>query len=279
MMTSTNWRRALRAATMTIAVTAGAVGAQAQSLNDKYWLQAGAYFPKIKSEFQLSAPGVGLAGTVIGFERDLGLKQTDTLAAFAGGIRLSDRWRLGAEAYGLGRSATAALKGAIVVDNVVYPAAAAITSEFKTSVYRATVGYSVLRGENYEVGGALGLHMTKFDVSLSGIGSVGGQTAATQVRRRDLLAPLPTLGLYAGWQPVPKLQIGARVDYLRLKISDYTGRLINTEATVSYRVFDHVGIGAMYRFVDYNVGVRKPIWVGEVRYRFQGPAIFLEAGF
>ena len=278
-MMSTSMRRSLQVATAAIALLTGASGARAQALNDRYWVQGSAFFPKIKSEFQLSAPGVGSAGTVLGFERDLGLKDTDTLAAFAGGVRLGDNWRLGAEYYALGRTGTAALKSSIVVDNVIYPAAAEISSRFKTDVYRATVGYSFLRGEDYEVGGALGLHMTNFDVSLSGIGSVGGQTAATQVRRRDLLAPLPTLGLYAGWQPAPKLQLGARIDYLKLGISDYTGRLINAEASIGYRVIDHLSFGAMYRFVDYRVTVAKPIWVGEVRYRFHGPALFVQLGF
>ena len=278
-MTNSSMRRSLQVATAAIALLAGASGAGAQALNDRYWVQGSAFFPKIKSEFQLSAPGVGSKGTVLGFERDLGLKDTDTLAAFAGGVRLGDNWRLEAEYYGLGRTGSAALKSSIVVDNVIYPAAAAVTSRFKTDVYRVTVGYSFLRGDNYEVGGALGLHMTNFDVSLSGIGSVGNQTGATQVRRRDLLAPLPTLGLYAGWQPMPKLQLGARIDYLKLGIGDYTGRLINTEASIGYRVLNHVSVGAMYRFVDYRVSVEKPIWVGEVRYRFHGPALFLQAGF
>ena len=278
-MTSSSTWRLLQVATATIAMLAGSNAAQAQLRDDRYWVQASAFFPKIRSEFQLSAPGVGLNGTVLGFERDLGLKDTGTLAAFAVGARLGGNWRLGAEYYGLGRTGSAALKGSVVVDNVIYPAAAAITSQFKTDVYRATVGYSFLRGDGYEVGGALGLHMTNFDVSVSGIGSVGGQTAATQVRRRNLLAPLPTVGLYAGWQPVPKLQVGARIDYLKLGIGDYTGRLINAEASVGYRVIDHVSIGAMYRFVDYRVTVEKPIWVGEVRYRFHGPALFVQLGF
>ena len=278
-MTSSSTWRCLQVATAAIAMLAGTTAAEAQTASDRYWVQGGVFFPKIRSEFQLSAPGVGLNGTVLGFERDLGLKDTGTLAAFAAGVRLGDNWRLGAEYYGLGRTGSAALKRSIVVDNVVYPAAAAITSRFKTDVYRATVGYSFLRGEDYEVGGALGLHMTNFDVSLSGIGSVGGQTAATQVRRRDLLAPLPTLGLYAGWQPAPKLQLGARIDYLKLGISDYTGRLINAEASIGYRVIDHLSFGAMYRFVDYRVTVAKPVWVGEVRYRFHGPALFVQLGF
>ena len=234
---------------------------------------------RLQSEVQVGLPGFNLPGTVINLEDDLRFDKHATLPEVSAGLKLGKGWRIGGEYYSLGRDALATIKADIVVDDVVYPAAAAIASKFSSDIYRLTVGYSFLRGTNYDVGAALGFHVTKFKLQVAGIGRIGSTTAQTEVRNQDLLAPLPTIGLYGSYEPFPRVTVSARFDWLKLKISDYTGRLINTEASVSYRVFDHVGIGAKYRFVDYRVGVDKTDWNGEVRYRFSGPAIFLEAGF
>ncbi len=90
---------------------------------------------------------------------------------------------------------------------------------------------------------------------------------------------MPTLGLYGAYQVTDRLSLGGRVDYLSLKVSDYDGRLINAEARASYRLFKNVGVGVMYRYVDYDLDIEKDRWNGEVAYKFKGPALFLQAAF
>jgi hypothetical protein len=167
----------------------------------------------------------------------------------------------------------------IVVEDVTYPASAMIDSSFETDIYRFSVGWAFARGDNYEVGASIGLHATDIAVALEGQASVGGGAVQVQQRRQDFLAPLPTLGLFATFEPMPKVTIGARVDYLSLGIDDYDGRLLNAQASVSYRVWRNVGIGAMYRLVDYRVDVEKERYTGRFDYEYNGPAIFLEVGF
>lgn len=99
------------------------------------------------------------------------------------------------------------------------------------------------------------------------------------MRRRDLLAPLPTVGLYATYQIAPRLTGSVRGDFLALKVGDYKGNLINAQASLGYRVTKNIGIGAMYRFVRYRLEISKSNWDGRVDYRFSGPALYLEAGF
>jgi hypothetical protein len=114
---------------------------------------------------------------------------------------------------------------------------------------------------------------------LEGEGRVGDAAASVERRARSVLAPLPTVGVYGRYEPIPKLTLAARVDYLQLKISDYRGSLINVEASASYRVFPNVGIGAMYRHVDYQLDVDRDDWNGGVAYRFSGPLILWNSAF
>jgi hypothetical protein len=43
----------------------------------------------------------------------------------------------------------------------------------------------------------IGAHVTQFDFAIDGEARVNGQTATTLRRERDVLAPLPTIGVQA----------------------------------------------------------------------------------
>ena len=260
------------------AFAALASSAHAQTMDDRYWLEAQAFWPDIDTTVSVSGAG-GLVGTKIDLESDLKLKDRKSLPAFFAGARFGDHWSIIGEYYALDRSASASSSRDITFDDVTFPSGATISSEFDTDVYRVAVGYSFIRNDKVDFGAALGLHVTQFTVGLEGQGHVGGAAVQSQARKRDALAPLPTLGLYGAYQATPKLTVGGRVDYLSLKVSDYDGRLINAEARASYRVFKNVGVGVMYRYVDYDLDIEKERWNGEIAYKFKGPALFLQAAF
>jgi hypothetical protein len=253
--------------------------AHAQALEDKFWLQVAAYRPDVDTEVNIASTQRPNISTQIDLESDLDLADRDTVPAVYGGWRISKSFQIAGEFYSLSRNGSTGIRRDINFDGVTYPASATLASKFKTEVYRLTVGYTFVRRPTFEIGGALGAHLTNFDLSLAGQGSVGGETASTEVRQKKFLAPLPTLGLFGSFEPVPRLTLGGRIDYLSLTIDEYHGRLINTQATISYRILKNVGIGAMYRYVDYRVDVRKPEWTGRVAYDYKGPALFLEVGF
>lgn len=256
-----------------------AIPAQAQSVGDKYWLDVSAYWASVDSSVRVEPANATVPGTTIDFESDLDLDKSKALPAIAAGARLGSNWVIGAEYYSLSRKATVNLHRDITFDDVTYPLDASVSSKFSSDIYRFTVGYTFYRSEDAEFGGAIGLHATDFEVKLSGEAQVaGGPATQTVTRRRKALAPLPTLGLFGSVRLVPKVTLSARADYLSLSIDDYDGRIVNAQAAVTYRVFDNVGIGAAYRYVDYKLDVDKD-WHGRLRYEFNGPALFLHAGF
>jgi long-subunit fatty acid transport protein len=206
-----------------------ASSAHAQNVDDRYWLEAQAFWPDIDTTVAVAGNG-GLVGTKIDLESDLKLKDRKSLPAFFAGARFGDHWSIIGEYYALNRSASASANRDITFDDVTFPSGATISSEFDTDVYRLAVGYSFIRNDKADLGVALGLHATQFSVALEGQGHVGSAAVQTQNRKRDALAPLPTVGLYGAYQVTPRLSLGGRVDYLSLKVSDYDGRLINAEA-------------------------------------------------
>lgn len=257
----------------------GASSVHAQALTDRFWLQGGGYYPDVETIVQFSSANRPQVGTQISLESDLDLDKRKLLPAFYGGVRLSRNFSIAGEYYSLARSGTKTLERDLVIDDAVYPASASVSSEFNTDIYRLLLGYAFIRRDNFELGAALGVHFTHFEFQVQGRANVGDIRGETAVRRHSLLAPLPTIGLFTKLEIAPDLTIGARADYLSLTIDYYTGRLINTQADITYRFVDNVGIGLLYRYVHYRLNIDKEDWSGQVRYNFQGPAFFVEVGF
>jgi len=266
-------------ALLTTVTALGSAPAAAEGINDNYWFEAEAFWPKVDTNIEVSSVTNNTVGTNIDFEKDLDYNNSKTLPAFAIGARITNSFRVEAEYYSLGRKSSTTLARDIEFDDVLYKTGADVRSKFDSSVYRFTVGYSFYRKPNAEIGASLGLHATDFLISLEGQGTVNGVTSQIEARRKKVLAPLPTLGLYGSFEVAPRFVLGGNVDWLKLKVGDYDGRLLNFEAKASYRVMKNVALGVMYRSVDYRVDVEKPEWVGSLRYKFHGPAVFLHAGF
>jgi hypothetical protein len=252
--------------------------AAAQRLEDTVAIQLSGYFPNVDSKIGIGVPELGL-GTEIDLEDDLDLDDSEALFAFGVGWRINDDWLLAGEFYQVGRSTSATLDREIIVGDTTYPVNGSVTAGFDSNIYRATITNLLFQRPGFEFGAAIGLHATGFTFFIEGQGSVGGNPGQFRQEQRTIFAPLPTVGGLIRWQPKPRLEVTAKVDWLSLTLGDYSGRLINAEASAGYRVWKTIDIGVLVRRVDYRVTVERDDWVGGVNYKFWGPAIFAQVGF
>lgn len=255
-----------------------AAPAAAQRFDDTLSLRVEAYFAGVSSNLRVDGNN-GNIGTEIDFENDLGLSDNKTLPAFELGWRINDDWVLQGQYYSLGRRTDATLDREIIVGDTVYPVNGSVGAGFDSDVYRFTIGNLLIQREGLEVGLGIGLHGTDFAVFIEGEGSVAGQPGQFRQEGRSIFAPLPTIGAFGQWEPAKRVIVSGRLDWLSLTIDDYSGRLINAEAAVAYRLFKHLDAGVAYRHVDYRLRVKQDDWNGRVQYEFSGPSIFLRAGF
>jgi hypothetical protein len=250
--------------------------AWAERPTDQYWLQLHAFRPNIESTARADAPGTNRPGTDLSFESDLGLSDTETLPSVLMGMRFFDNWRVDFEYYSLKRDATLLLQRDIDFGDASFDLATEVSSRFESSIYRLTVGYSFIRSQEFDLGVALGLHLTDFELALGSVNNLGGGLTRES---KDALAPLPTIGVYGSWAISPAFGMRARADLLSLEYGDYDGSLTNVELAVDWRFHPNYAVGAGYRYVNYELGVSKSSWNGEVTYKFNGPILFLEAAF
>ena len=256
-----------------------AAGANAQLLEDHYWATLSGFWPSISSTARADWQVTGRPGTVVSFEDDLGLPDRKVLPDFQAGMRVGERWRIEFEYYGLNRAGTRTLSRDIAWDDTVFPASASLSTEFDSDVFRIGAGWSFVKSPTAELGGVLGLHVTRFRFRLNGQVSLGNASVGTQVEQKDATIPLPTIGLYGALQLSPGWYLTGRVDYFSLSSGDYDGGLVNATAGLSYFVTRNIGVGLGYRYVDYSLELTRANWVGAVDYRFSGPVLSLEVGF
>ena len=257
----------------------GGQPASAQQFDDNYWAEVSYYFPKVNSSIQITRVGDINIGTRINAENDLGFDRENNLPAVLVGVRLNSRLSVLGEYYAISRYAAHSAERDITFDGVTYPASASLKSTFDSDITRLTLAYSIVRNRKFESGVTLGLHATRFRVSIEGETSLGKQGAALQTRTEEFLAPLPTVGAFAGYQIAPRLKLQSKVDYLSLRVGDYKGRLLNIETKLDYRISKNIGIGLAWRRVKYRLDIDKSRYYGGLRYNFKGPALFVRAGF
>jgi hypothetical protein len=252
--------------------------ATAQRADDRVWLQAGAFFPRIDSDLRVDAGAVGV-GTSVDLERVLGFKDRATVFAGTAGWRFARRWHVEGEYFALDRTSQAAIDRDIVVGDTTYPVGASVRGGLDSDVYRLSVGWSAIDRPRTRVNLALGLHMTDFRVRFEGNARVGPTLQTGVVERRELLAPLPTIGVYATHSLTERIALSARGDVFSLKVGDYDGTLWNVRAGADWRIAEHVGLGAGWRLVSYDAGVEGERLSGRIDYRFSGPYVGVTVGW
>lgn len=253
---------------------------QAESLHPRldsaFGLAVGGYWPSIDTMLRVDSTG-GI-GTSIDMEDDLNLQDRELMPFAALQIRLGERWRIEAEYFMLTRDAGYAIDQDLTIGEVTFPAGTGVTTNFDSDVYRLSVGYSFLKRPAYEMGVALGVHVTSFDL---GVHSTGGLLSESA----DALAPLPTLGFYGQYALSPKWLLTGRGDVFSLEYEEFSGSLVNLNAAVEYQMSQHFGLGLGYRHINLNLDADPTLteggsdWGGEFDYTFSGPTLYLSLTF
>lgn len=248
---------------------------QAQEIDPdpRFWIEGGVYLPRAETELSLSLPDRD-NGTTISLEDDLGFRTKARSFDATLGAKLDDDFYIEASLFDIDRTTTASLAAPITVEDATYALGARVESRFASDIARLSVGYRIVAKDKWDLAVLLGAHITRFDFEIEGAASVNGQTATTLRRSRDVLAPLPTIGVQAQYRPAKWLQLRGRADYFELQVGKYDGRLTNLEASATVAVTKRLGIGAAWRSTDYRLGIDDERYKADVAYLLDGVRLF-----
>lgn len=249
--------------------------AHAELPTDQAWIDVGAFAAHIDSDLRLDNETLGIEGTRIDFENDLGLDSSRVMPKATAAVRFLKRFRAEADYFQLNRSGHQTLDGELIVDDTVFPINIEVDSKFKTNIYRLALGYSLVRNDNAEFGVAAGAHVSKGSFSIQGTGPLG----VALEEHRSKSAPLPNVGVYGSVGLAGALSLQGHLDAFKMKYGKYTGRLLDAEAALEYRFAKNFGVGLGYRYAAYKITGRSHSWHGILSYDYLGPVAYLELAF
>lgn len=249
------------------------------SLNDDYSFIVGGYFANVDTRYRTRSKN-GLVSGYIDLER-LGLGDNETQPFMYGTIRFSERWRLDLHAFGTDRQGDRT--GTVELDlgeAGTIPIGARIETNFRAKIYAARVGYSFVRNDRVEFGAGAGLHLADLDIGIKGQVSVGGGPPPPAIQdEADLLAPLPTFGLFGAYALTRTLSLQGQLSFFALEYDKYDGSIIDTFIALEYRPWEHVGLGAGYNILDFDLEVTEKRRTDKYDISFDGPVVYAKVAF
>ncbi|HUR80400.1 MAG TPA: hypothetical protein VM733_06520 [Thermoanaerobaculia bacterium] len=219
----------------------------------------------------------GGEGTLVGFERDLGLDDQRTLH------RLNVQWRpfarheLAATYFSAPRSGLEQITRNITFRDEVYPVDALVSTQFDFDYASLTYTYWARRGSRDGLGISLGVAHLALAAALTY--SRPG-TSATVTQTADTEAPILLGGLQGRVAFTDRIHGEAAASMLpRVTIEDYTGRAVTAMARLEYRPVRWLGVGAAYQYFNLDIDVAQPALNGSLDMTIRGPEAYLRLAF
>jgi hypothetical protein len=232
-----------------------AAGEDNVSISDKFVLSLGTYLTDFETNASVGTGGV--FGTFIRAEDDLGLDDDDTLFRVDGFYRFNPRHGLDFGFWTFNRDGAAIIADQIEFDGTLFDVGANVRSEFDSQWLRLGWRYSFFRSDRGEAGISAGLSTYDFEIALEGDATVsdgmGGTTIVQDRAEDDLIAPVPTFGIFINYAITPRVIVKLKADFLDLQIDDLDGKVIDTTFLIEWYFSRHVGVGVGTNGTDIDI--------------------------
>ncbi|MCG7936365.1 MAG: 2-oxoglutarate synthase [Candidatus Thiodiazotropha taylori] len=258
--------------------------------NDKINIRVASFWATTNTEIQVDSDS-GVIGEALSFEDDLNLSERETLPLIDITYRFNPHHLLDFSFVSLNRNGSTNFgRDGVTTDDILWSVGTNIKSQFDSEVYRLAYGYSFINDGKREFGLLAGLHLTRFNVKLSGRGSVvaidpvtGNEVVIEGEGQREYNSgfnvPLPVIGLHGAYAFTPDLHFRGWGQIFSLEYDDYDGRLLNLAGILEYALNEHFGIGLGYAYYGYEFNADGDRLNGSFDYKFRGPTAFFTASF
>lgn len=238
-------------------------------LQDSFRFNVGGFYASTNTVARLDAGGG--TGADVNFEDALGMDDRKLVGEGAMYWRFTEHWRLDVNYFAITRRATRTISQDIQWGGQTFTAGTEVHSGLRLSDMRASVGYSIFRRSDKEVGVGLGLHATGLRAWAEASG-IGGQAG-------DITAPLPVVDFYGNFALTNTWALTTRLDWLSLGYENYSGQIRSLALDVIYQPFRNVGFGFGWHSLITKLTVDNTDWRGQVALAYQGPSAYVSFSF
>ena len=158
--------------------------------------------------------------------------------------------------------------------------------KLKTSLKIAELAYeyAFIRQPTFELNGSFGVHYMDVGIKLSGDAIVtdsnGNSTMVSgSSKRGDVSAPLPVIGLRAGWVVAPNVYLDAQGQYFKANVSGYDGSVWDLRAGATWMFTPNFGLGVGYNRFKLSLETEKEKFDGRLKVGYSGIQVFMTGAF
>ncbi|HET7843407.1 MAG TPA: hypothetical protein VFL14_04605 [Xanthomonadales bacterium] len=258
------------------ALAVAAVPAHADPLGDERFLLAiGGFRSDFDTNVRVDSRELG-RGTDFGFERDLGLDSTDSLARYEAAARIGDRHRISVTYFDAVREKSARIERTIEFGDLVYDVDLRLRGEFDARVAEILYHYAFLSNDRIRAEALVGVHeltlRAKLAAELAGTGE-----AAVGVAKAS--GPLPVVGTSIFVALSKHWRFDFHAQALDAEFGDFDGRVLDLRTGFAFRPTDHFEVALYYNRFDLDLDIAKQRWTGTLDFDYHGPQLTLATRF
>jgi hypothetical protein len=165
-----------------------------------------------------------------------------------------------------------------------FQAGSNVSAETKFNIAELAYEYAFMRGPSYEVAGTLGVHYMDLGLKLAGQATVtDGQGNVSELafstKSSSVAAPLPVIGLRAGWVVAPQWYVEAQGQFFKANVSGIDGYVTDLRLGANWMFNPNWGVGLGYNRFVVGADVNKNSFDGHLRLGYGGLQLYLTGAF
>lgn len=259
------------------------VGPAQQVINDRFVLDVGAFVVSSTVDGNLNGTA-NPSGDKINFDQDFGTDADSTRIRASFEWRITPRQSVDFAFFNDSVTRTRTFDHDLAWGDLTFKANGAVTAQTRFNIYEGTYKYAFLRGDNYKLAVAAGVHVDSFTIKLSGNATVtqpdGTVTApSAETKSNAVTAPLPVIGLAGEWAPLDHLYLDASAQAFKFRYEGIDGHWSLIWVGATWMFTNNFGVGVAYDRFSTDVDLNKGSFNGSLSLGYQGAVLYVKAGF
>jgi hypothetical protein len=219
----------------------------------------------------------GGTGTLISFERDLGLDDSRNVRRFGLQWRPFRKHELALNYFSAPRRGVEQIDRQIAFRNEVYPVNALVTTQFDLDYASATYTYWARRSDRHGAGITLGIANLAIDALVR---AQRPDVTVTVTETANTDVPVALAGVQGRLAITDRVHAEAGASTLpRITIEDYSGTALTANARLEYRPLRWFGIGVAYSYFRLDIDVEQTDLRGALEMTVRGPEAYARFAF
>ncbi len=218
----------------------------------------------------------GIIGTVIDFEKDLGLSSSDDTFQFEASYYFNSRHSLHLSHYVFERSGIKNLDNVILFADIEVPVDRMITTDFRDEVFKLDYLNTFVTDQRFSMSIGASLRINKLDIFLQ---SLEDDLTTDEIETVDENFPLILLALNGTYYFTSKLSLTAATRQFLLEVNDVKGVFNDFDLDLNYKAFKNIDLGLRFTKINSDLESKRESVRGEYEVTSSGFYGYISAHF